>query len=129
MNDNFKLLAEGQMGLERKMNEKFDQVDARLHRLDARFDRMDVRFDRMDIEFEQVKANQKITLEYLFNAEERFKVLEKEVKEIKLELIRLGKKMLSPEETAGYSQRIAVIEKDMEIFRVFMNANKGMKPA
>lgn len=72
MNDNFKILAEGQMGLERRMNEKFDQIDTRLDRMDTRLDRIDTRFDRVDADFKEVKANQKITLEYLFNAEERF---------------------------------------------------------
>lgn len=122
MRDSIKLVAEGQIGLERQMNVRFEQVD-------ARFDQMDARFGQMDREFAQVKANQKITLEHLFNVDERFETLEKEVQEIKLELVRLSKKTLSPEETKSFSKRIFTIEKDMEKFRVFMQVNSKLKVA
>ena len=34
--------------LERRMEDRFDAVDARFDRVDARFDRVDARFDRVD---------------------------------------------------------------------------------
>jgi len=150
MRDSIKLVAEGQIGLQRQLdgltdevhsfrdetdirfaqvNARFAQVDARFDQMDARFDQMDARFDQMDIEFAQVKADQKVTLEHLFNVDERFEALEKELQEVKLELVRLSKKILSPEETKSFSKRIVIIERDMEKFRVFMRSNAGLKSA
>ena len=143
MRDSIKLVAEGQIGLQRQLDGltdevhsfrdetdiRFAQVNARFAQVDARFDQMDARFDQMDIEFAQVKADQKVTLEHLFNVDERFEALEKELQEVKLELVRLSKKILSPEETKSFSKRIVIIERDMEKFRVFMRSNAGLKSA
>lgn len=143
MRDGIGLLAEGQTGLQRQLDGltdevhsfrdetdvRFAKVDARFAKVDARFDQMDASFDQMNTEFKEVKANQKITLEHLFNVDERFEALEREMQEIKLELARLSKKIFSPEETKSFSKRIVIIEKDMEKFRVFMRSSAGLKSA
>ncbi|MEI6588082.1 MAG: hypothetical protein WCO05_03985 [Candidatus Moraniibacteriota bacterium] len=136
MRDGIKLLAEGQTGLQRQLDEV--KVDARSFRdemyrfraeTNARFDQMDAGFDQMNAEFKEVKANQKITLEHLFNIEERIEALEKEVREIKLELAALGKKILSPEENSSFNKRISATEKEVKKIWGFINAKTNLKSA
>src|SRR6266849_2491918 len=43
------------LGLEQKINSRFDGVDARFDGVDARFDGVDARFDGVDARFERVE--------------------------------------------------------------------------
>ncbi len=150
MDDSIQLVAEGQVGLQRqldgltnevhsfrdetnvrfaKIDARFEQVDARFDKMDARFDQMDARFDQMDAEFKEVKANQKATLDYLFNIDERVEAVEKEVREIKLELAALDKKILSPEENSSFDKRISATEKEVKKIWVLINAKANLKSA
>jgi chromosome segregation ATPase len=63
MNNSFENLAVYQIKAERKIDTRFNLVDARLVRLDTRFDQVDERFDqvdarldKMDTRFDQVDA-------------------------------------------------------------------------
>ncbi len=143
MRDGIKLLAEGQTGLQRQLDEvkaeaqafhdetniRFTKIDARFTKIDDRLDKMDARFDQMDTEFKEVKANQKVTLDCLFNIDERVEALEKEVREIKLELAALGKKILSPEENSLFDKRISATEKEVKKIWVLINTKTNLKSA
>ncbi|MFZ2188715.1 MAG: hypothetical protein WAV73_04095 [Candidatus Moraniibacteriota bacterium] len=122
MDDHIQLVAEGLMGLERRMDDRFEQVDAGFKQIDDRFEQMDVRF-------KQLEANQAITLKHLFNIDDKFEAMEKELKEIKLELARLSEKILSSKEIKSFSKRISVIEKDMEKLRIFVHSRSKLKVA
>jgi predicted nucleic acid-binding Zn-ribbon protein len=136
MRDGIKLLAEGQTGFQRQLDGLTDEVhsfrnetNVKFAKIDAKFEQVDIRFDQMDAEFKEVKANQKITLEHLFNIDERIEALEKEVREIKLELAALGKKILSPEENSSFDKRISVTEKEVKKIWVFINTKTNLESA
>jgi hypothetical protein len=122
MEDGIKLVAEGVTGVQRQLDEV--KVDAYSFRHE-----MDIFRVETNARFEQIEANQKTTLEYLFNADEKFEAIEIELKEIRAELIALNDKILSPEEIKSFSKRISIVEKNMENFRVFMNSKARMKVA
>jgi predicted nuclease with TOPRIM domain len=63
MNASFKQQAAYQVQLEKKIDARFDKVDARFTEIDARFDKVDARFnevdahlDKMDARFNEIEA-------------------------------------------------------------------------
>ncbi|MCX6761941.1 MAG: hypothetical protein NTY33_03845 [Candidatus Moranbacteria bacterium] len=97
MDGNTQLVAEGLIGLERRMGE--------------------------------VEANQKITLKHLFNIDDKFELMEKELKEIKFELIRIGERKLTPKENDSLSRRVELLEREMVKYKVFMKGKAELKSA
>ncbi len=108
MDDSIQLVAEGLMGLERGMGAGFEQANVR---------------------FKQLEANQNISLKHLFGVDDRLEAMEKELKEIKSELVSIGEKKLTPKENDSLSRRVEMLEKEMMRYRAFMKRKVALKSA
>jgi chromosome segregation ATPase len=70
------------VGLDAKMERRFDRVDEKFDRVDERFERIDERFERIDERFERID-------ERFDRVDERFQGLERELTEVKISVARL----------------------------------------
>lgn len=106
MQDDIKLIAEGQMGF----HEKFERIDERFDNIDERFERIENKLDRIDIEN---KGEHKAIMDYLSRLEDEMM----DIKE-KLESIEENKA-----DKRGYEflkKRVDVLERQVEKFGVLL---------
>jgi methyl-accepting chemotaxis protein len=77
-----RLLEDTSVETQRRMDERFDQVDARFAQTDARFDQIDARFAQTDARFDQVDARAAETNARLDQVEARTAELRQHIDEI-----------------------------------------------
>jgi phage shock protein A len=129
MEDGIKVVAEGVIGVQRQLDGLTDEVHSFRDDMYSFRAETNARFEQIDARFERVEANQKITLDHLFCTDERFEAMEKELKEIKSELVRIGGRKFTSEETSSLSRRVEALERDMKKYQVFMKSNEASKAA
>jgi len=101
--DKIKILGEGFdakiEGLEKRMTEKFDDLEGRFDNLEGRFDRLEGRFDRFEAKTEE---NLEIVKKYLFKVADDLDRIWAEIKKMKSEPEKID------------FDRVAELEKEVE---------------
>ena len=90
MDDNIKLIAEGQVMLRGEMNKRFDEHDKRFDGVDARLDGIDTKLDKHGGMFSEINSKLETIFECLSgiddkleNIEKRMRNIEEDIKELK----------------------------------------------
>lgn len=111
MNDNIKLLAEGQMAL----NERFDGLENRFDGLESRFDGLEQRFDKLERE---TKAGFKMIMDYL-------KRIDDEIIGIKSELEDTKKNKVNWDVYSLLEKRVEKAEEQIEKVKALLKLKKA----
>ena len=118
MNDNIKLVAEGQTAFRDEVNARFDVVDQRFAKADQRFAKVDQRF----VSFQkETRDNFKTIFDFRDETRDNFKTvfdylsrIDNELQDIKKRLQRLDETKLDKGEFDDLAKRVARLERELE---------------
>lgn len=134
MRGDIRLIAEGQSGLRKEMNDKFEKVNeeigdlrtemrSKFSKIDNQFSKINGKFSKIDNQFSEINSQFKTVFEYLSRVEDELSEIKADIAEMKMDIKELKENSVSKSVFVALEDNVMGMKKELKQLKGLTKSN------